>query len=100
MEISIKKLLLRRFILFVGFVLPILGLLNCRIIDGSNQVDYCQFGGFIAEGYAELILTFLLISAFSLLMPVWIYILVILELRKKLPNLFFRKNNLEKKSNF
>jgi hypothetical protein len=76
-----KKIKIKLFIYFIGFVMPILGILNCKgFNEGSMEVTHCFIDSNIIRSYANFYNGWLGISSFFLFIPIIIYIIVVIKI--------------------
>jgi len=81
-----KRILVRILIYFVGLVMPILGILNCKgFSSASMSAKNCFIDNELFISYSSFYYGFLVISSFMFLIPVFIYIGVIVLLAKIVP---------------
>lgn len=70
-----KKTNIKIVILFIGLVLPVLGMLNCSgFNEGSGSVRSCIIDCTFLREYANFYFGWLVISAFAIFIPVFVYI--------------------------
>ncbi len=68
-------------IYFIGFILPILGMMNCQgWNEGSGVVSDCIIDCILFRSYADFYYGLLLISTFMVLIPLGIYSIIVIFL--------------------
>ena len=78
-----KKTYVKVIVYFLGFVLPILSMLNCDgLNEGNMAVTSCVIDSDLIRSYASFYWGWLAISSFMLFIPVIIYILVVVFIAK------------------
>jgi len=79
-----SSLKIKRVIFFIAFVLPLLGMANCNgWNEGTMTVKSCVIDGQLFRGYANVYYAFLLMSAFTVFIPIYLYVRFFLFLSKR-----------------
>jgi hypothetical protein len=80
-----KTTIIKIGIYFAAFGLPILGMLNCSGWSESDmKVESCIIDAQFLRDYAAFYYNFLLISSFTVLIPLIIYVLLVVFIAKKI----------------
>jgi len=83
------KLIIKLVILFIGLVMPILGMLNCKgFNEGSMKVKECFFDNELFKSYASFYFGWITISSFMMFIPVIIYIFIVFQIAKFVSSYF------------
>ena len=84
-----KKRAIRLVFYFIGLVMPILGMMNCKgFNEGSMTVKECFIDNSLLRSYADFYYGWVTISSFMIFIPVIIYIIIVIKLARFISNRF------------